>query len=261
MDREILRFTDKMFCPNCNITYPDFSTQNFSPNRAEGACENCLGIGEILQVDYNKIIDPYSPFLQAILPWRESNLGQNILKKLAQKYSMDPEKLRKELPEWFLNVVIQGDDELLRINLGEKYISMKYQGIESIIKDQYVKGMLTVDFQAMLNMKTCPSCFGSKLKKESLHAFLSLEIQKKSDLQTIKKLFKKELFIDQQGLPFASPEHPEILKVNIWDLQRAEISEIVAFLDYFKQSTRHPQNLLERILTPLMDRAKTIQEL
>jgi len=28
-------FTDKMYCPTCNITYPEFTTQHFSPNRPE----------------------------------------------------------------------------------------------------------------------------------------------------------------------------------------------------------------------------------
>lgn len=113
---KIQRFTDKMYCPNCNITYPEFSTQHFSPNRQEGACEHCLGLGEILQVDYNKVIDPQSPLLEAILPWRDSNLGQSILKKLCEKYSMDGEKRWADQPARFLNVVVEGDQELLRVN-------------------------------------------------------------------------------------------------------------------------------------------------
>jgi excinuclease UvrABC ATPase subunit len=50
---------------------------------------------------------------------------------------------------------------------------MYYKGIEEIIKDQYAKGLLTVDFQAMLDMKSCNECNGTKLKKESLNVFLS----------------------------------------------------------------------------------------
>jgi len=73
-DNPIQRFTDKMFCPNCNITYPEFTTQHFSPNRQEGACPHCHGIGEVLKVDFDKIIDPNSPLKDAILPWRDSNL-------------------------------------------------------------------------------------------------------------------------------------------------------------------------------------------
>ena len=256
----IQRFTDKMYCPNCNITYPEFTTQHFSPNRQEGACSHCLGIWEILQVDYNKVIDPASPLIDAILPWRDSNLGQWVLKKLCEKYSMDPEKKRTEQPERFLNVVIEGDQELLRINTWGKYTSIKYNGIEEIIKDQYVKGLLTVDFQAMLNMKTCPHCFGSRLKKESLHCFLTIkkqDIEKKSDFSNL----LPTLFTQQEGLPFAQPEDQDLIKFNIRDLQKIELNELINLLELYKSTSEKPINLLERILNPLLDRAKTIQEL
>ena len=256
----IQRFTDKMYCPNCNITYPEFTTQHFSPNRQEGACSHCLGIWEILQVDYNKVIDPASPLIDAILPWRDSNLGQWILKQLCEKYSMDPEKKRAEQPERFLNVVIEGDQELLRINTWGKYTSIKYNGIEEIIKDQYVKGLLTVDFQAMLNMKTCPHCFGSRLKKESLHCFLTIkkqDIEKKSDFSNL----LPTLFTQQEGLPFAQPEDQDLIKFNIRDLQKIELNELINLLELYKSTSEKPINLLERILNPLLDRAKTIQEL
>ena len=256
----IQRFTDKMYCPNCNITYPEFTTQHFSPNRQEGACSHCLGIWEILQVDYNKVIDPASPLIDAILPWRDSNLGQWVLKKLCEKYSMDPEKKRAEQPERFLNVVIEGDQELLRINTWGKYTSIKYNGIEEIIKDQYVKGLLTVDFQAMLNMKTCPHCFGSRLKKESLHCFLTIkkqDIEKKSEFSNL----LPTLFTQQEGLPFAQPEDQDLIKFNIRDLQKIELNELVNLLELYKSTSEKPINLLERILNPLLDRAKTIQEL
>ena len=256
----IQRFTDKMYCPNCNITYPEFTTQHFSPNRQEGACSHCLGIWEILQVDYNKVIDPASPLIDAILPWRDSNLGQWVLKKLCEKYSMDPEKKRAEQPERFLNVVVEGDQELLRINTWGKYTSIKYNGIEEIIKDQYVKGLLTVDFQAMLNMKTCPHCFGSRLKKESLHCFLAIkkqDIEKKSDFSNL----LPTLFTQQEGLPFAQPEDQDLIKFNIRDLQKIELNELINLLELYKSTSEKPINLLERILNPLLDRAKTIQEL
>lgn len=63
-----------MYCPDCNITYPEFTPQHFSANRQEGACALCHGIGEILQVDFDKILDPMSPYMKGILPRRDSNL-------------------------------------------------------------------------------------------------------------------------------------------------------------------------------------------
>lgn len=238
----IHRFTDKMYCPDCNITYPEFTPQHFSPNKQEGACALCHGIGEILQVDFDKILDPSSPYMKAILPRRDSNLGQSLLLKLAQKYSIDPDMLWKDLPEWFQHVILFGDDELIRVNYGGKFTSMHYKWIEDIIKDQYAKGLLTLDFQAMLDMRTCPECNGTKLKKESLHVFLTL--------QGKKSLNKANLWTFTLGD-----------KITIADLQTMPLADLVTFIELYMSCTIKDSTLVSRILTPLLDRAKTINEL
>lgn len=225
---ELVRwFTDKMYCPDCNITYPEFTPQHFSPNRQEWACPECHGIGEVLQVDLDKVIDQYSPYQKAILPWRDSTFGQMILKKLSEKYSMDNDKLWKDLPEWFQHVVINWDEELIRVNTGGKYTSMRYQWIEEILKDQYIKWLLTVDFQAMLEMKTCPLCNWHKLRRESLNVFL--------------KLWKK--------------------KYNIADLQKMTLDWLVDFFVSYRDKSKKSDILVSRITNPLVDRVETIQDL
>lgn len=230
--QELVRwFTDKMYCPDCNITYPEFTPQHFSPNRQEWACPGCHGIWEILQVDLDKVIDQYSPYHNAILPWRDSTFGQTVLKKLSEKYSMDHDKMWKDLPEWFQHVVIHGDEELIRVQAWGKYTSLKYQGIEHILKEQYMKWLLTVDFQAMLEMKACPECDAKRLRKESLNVFISV--------------WKK--------------------KYNIADLQKMSLSWLVDFFVKYKdkatKSKKSDSILVTRITNPLVDRLQTIQEL
>lgn len=61
------------------------------------------------------MIDPHSTYLQAVLPRRDSSYGQAILAKLAQKYDVDTRVIWSELPGWFLEVVLHGDDELLKV--------------------------------------------------------------------------------------------------------------------------------------------------
>ncbi len=243
----IKRFTDKMYCADCNITYPEFTPQHFSPNRQEWACSTCHGIGEILQVDFDKILDPESPYMKAILPRRDSNLGQSLLLKLAQKYSIDPDKTWKNLPERFQHVVLFWDEELIRVNYGGKYMSMYYKGIEEIIKDQYAKWLLTVDFQVMLDMKTCPECNGTKLKKESLNVFLSL----KSKAWSLKS---SKVQLEAWNLELWT-------KFNIAELQKMPLNELIAFIDLYKEHNNKDKNLVARIVNPLIDRAKTIQDL
>lgn len=244
---DIRRFTDKMYCADCNITYPEFTPQHFSPNRQEWACSTCHGIGEILQVDFDKILDPQSPYMKAILPRRDSNLGQSLLLKLAQKYSIDPDKTWKNLPERFQHVVLFWDEELIRVNYGGKYMSMYYKGIEEIIKDQYAKWLLTVDFQVMLDMKTCPECNGTKLKKESLNVFLSLKPKAKS--------------LKPSKIQFETWNLELWTKFNIAELQKMPLNELIAFIDLYKEHNNKNKNLVARIVNPLIDRAKTIQDL
>mgnify|MGYP002682247003 FL=1 len=223
----IQRFTDKMYCPDCNVTYPEFTTQHFSPNRQEWACSECHGIGEILQVDLDKVIDQYSSYSSAILPWRDSTFWQIVLGKLAEKYSIDTDKLRKDLPERFQHVVIYWDEEVIRVQTWWKYSSVKYQWIESILKEQYVKGLLTVDFQAMLNMRSCPSCNWKKLRIESLNVFISL--------------WKN--------------------KYNIADLQKFTLDHLLEFFQEYISKSKKSNLLVDRITQPLIDRLQTIQDL
>ncbi len=241
--KTIRRFTDKMYCADCNVTYPEFTPQHFSPNRQEGACPVCHGIWEILQVDFDKILDPFSPYLKAIIPRRDSNLGQGLLTKLAQKYSIGQDQLWKDLPERFQHVVLFGDEELIRIWYWGKFVSMYYKGIEEIIKDQYAKWLLTVDFQAMIDMRTCPECNGARLKKESLNVFLTISWK----VERLKgwKMGKKT----------------KEAKVNIADLQQMQLQQLVEFMELYQNNSTKDKILTNRILHPLIDRAKTIQEL
>ena len=140
---------------------------------------------------------------------------------------MDTEKLRKDLPERFQHVVIYWDEEVIRVQTWWKYSSVKYQWIESILKEQYVKGLLTVDFQAMLNMRSCPSCNWKKLRIESLNVFISL--------------WKN--------------------KYNIADLQKFTLDHLLEFFQEYVQKTKKPNLLVDRIIKPLIDRLETIQDL
>lgn len=248
-------FTDKNYDPEYNISYPEFTSRHFSPNRIEWACPHCSGLGEILQVDIEKIIDPQSTYMRAILPWRDSNYGQNILERLAQKYSIDQAAIWHELPERFRHVVLHGDQELLRVKNGEKNANISYEGIDPIIKDQFQKGMLTVDFQAMLSMEHCPECQGAKLRKESLHVFITLPTWSLSeDLLSHLNIHK---FYEQKVDDY--PDNK--IKINIAQLQHLSLNEIITVLEVFEEHSLEDEQLIDRILHPLMDRARTIGEL
>lgn len=226
-DKHFHWYTDKNFCPACSITYPDFTPQHFSSNRPEWACEKCHGLWETLQVDFDKIIDPYSNYLSAIIPWRDSKYWQNILEKLATKYAIETSQRWSEIPWWFKDVVLNWDWELLRVNVWGSFVSVYYRWIEDVLTQQYHKWILTVDFQAMLDLRPCPECNWAKLKKESLSVYINMWEE----------------------------------RFNIFDLQKLSIKNLKKVLESFLSNADKNKQLLGRILNPLLDRVWLISKL
>jgi excinuclease ABC subunit A len=253
--QNIIRYTDKYYCPQDNIKYPEFTSQHFSANREEWACDTCHGLWQQLQVDFEKVIDPYSPYLQAILPWRDSPLWQAILKKLAYAYQIREETLRKDLPDWFTVVVVQGDNEQHKLSLWWwRYMSIRYKGIEPVLTEQYNKWVLTVDFQAMLDLRPCTSCHGDKLKKESLHVLLQVP----KPLSAKEKKLSEQWSDDKQ---YKMGEDPRFTLYNIAQLQKMPVNELTTVIDTYQKATQQAQVLVQRITKPFLDRAKTIEQL
>ena len=251
-NEEIIWYTDKYYCANCNIQYPEFTSQHFSANRQEGACERCHGIGEILQADFDKILDPFSVYLQAVLPWRDSNYGQAILKKLAQKYDIKENTTWKDLPDRFRSVVIEWDDEMIRVSTGGgKFVSLYYKGIEDVLTAQYNKGVLTVDFQAMLDVKACPICEGARLKRESLSVYIEVSPSPTTLPDPLPPLPKGEGIRGE----------PAWWRYNIYELQSMPIGELMEVMQTWVKVTDKPVELVTRITKPLLDRAEMITNL
>jgi len=170
----IQRFTDKVFCPKCNITYPEFTTQYFSSNRTEWACTMCHGLGEMLDLQLNQIIDPSQPFLKAVIPRQNNTLGQQILSKFASKYEIDHNKVRHTLPDRFTQVILKGDKELMKVGAMGKRHSFYYNGIVDMLTNQYNKGVLGTEFQSLFWTKSCDLCHGDRLRQESLNVKLEI---------------------------------------------------------------------------------------
>ena len=167
-------FTDKVFCPKCNITYPEFTTQHFSANRTEWACPTCHGLWEVLDIQLDQVIDPQQPYLTSIIPRQNNTLGQQILSKFAAKYDIDHTKLRHTLPSWFQEIIIHGDKELMKVGAMWRRHSFYYHGIIDMLTNQYNKGVLGTEFQSLFGTKACGKCHGARLRPESLSVKINI---------------------------------------------------------------------------------------
>ena len=53
---DIHLYSEKQYCPKCDVSFDEINPQNFSFNSPTGACTNCNGLGTLVSVDPNKMI-------------------------------------------------------------------------------------------------------------------------------------------------------------------------------------------------------------
>ena len=102
-----LRYTKHYQCENCGFTLKSVTAKNFSFNSPDGACQRCSGLGNVFQVDLEKVIPNKALSVNegAIMPWsraggRANGASQHaqILGALAKKYKFSLKVPVKKIP-------------------------------------------------------------------------------------------------------------------------------------------------------------------
>jgi len=99
MQKEEHLFSEKFACPWCNISLSEIEPRIFSFNSPHGACSECTGIGHLLKVDPDLIINSNLSISEgAIIPFSKLILADTwygrIVAKAAGEIGID---LRKPL--------------------------------------------------------------------------------------------------------------------------------------------------------------------
>jgi excinuclease ABC subunit A len=179
-DNNVAYFSKYLMDPISGISYDEPQPNTFSFNSPYGACEKCNGLGYIFEIDEASVIpNPKLSILNGGLAplgeYRETWIFQ-VLKSLAKKYefslSVPIEKLDKE----HLEIILNGSNEMLTVAVEyNKWNVQSYQisfdGIIRMLEEQQERrgdeGM--DDMENYRVLRTCPTCEGARLKKESLH--------------------------------------------------------------------------------------------
>ena len=181
IDGEDHLFSENFACVDCGISYEEIAPRMFSFNSPFGACPNCNGLGTVREIDQQLIVPNEKLTLNqgAIEPWGEGREGWYFtnLKSLAEYYKFDLDVPWKKLDKNFQNIVLYGTDEEIKM----KYTSAsrkvtaeflhQYEGIVPNLQRRYKQtnsAYIREWIEGYMNMKTCDSCGGSRLKKDSL---------------------------------------------------------------------------------------------
>ncbi|HSO78489.1 MAG TPA: excinuclease ABC subunit UvrA, partial [Bacteroidales bacterium] len=172
-----------LMCPTTGISYNEPAPHTFSFNSPQGACQHCNGLGTVNQIDINKIIpnpdlsikkggiQPLGPYRNVLIFWQ--------LEAIASKYRFTLNTPVKDIPEDGLNVILYGAEETFKLENTPLGFSTNYflsfEGVINYIAN-HLNGSSAKDDEKWTDQYiqkiACPSCNGTRLKKESLHFFI-----------------------------------------------------------------------------------------
>jgi excinuclease ABC subunit A len=176
---EIL-FSEKYACPECGISMPELAPRNFSFNSPYGACADCDGLGTRMYFDENLVVPDRELSVRegAIAPWsgRSSVYHYQMLDALSQHYGFDLNSPFNQLPKEIQTVLLYGSGkEMIRFYLDKEgrrfFYSRPFEGILKQLDRRYKEtnsNAVRMDLSRYINLQECPTCHGSRLKKESL---------------------------------------------------------------------------------------------
>jgi len=174
-------FSAKFACPLCDYSLEELEPRIFSFNNPMGACPECDGIGNINFFDPKRVVAfPHLSLASgAIKGWDKRNQFYfQLLQSLSEHYQFDLETAFEELPEKIQNIILNGSgsEQINFSYINERgQINKKmhsFEGILNNLKRRYHEtdsGTVRDELAKYLNMQSCPSCEGSRLRIEARH--------------------------------------------------------------------------------------------
>ena len=156
-------FGSEFRCENCQIDYPAPEPRLYSFNSPLGACPECEGFGNIIDIDMELVVPDPAKTLQegAIAPWNTPAYAHELteLLALAGDYGLRVDVPYRDLTEPERRIVIDGVAER---NFGGLV------GFFAWLERRKYKMHLRVFLSRWRSYRPCPACGGSRLRPEAL---------------------------------------------------------------------------------------------
>lgn len=173
-------FSRHLMCPTTGISYAKPEPNNFSFNSPKGACDTCNGLGSINEINLHKIIP--NPDLSikngglAPIGTEKKSWIFSQLEIIAQKYEFTLATPIKNIPQEAMDIILYGGKESFSVVSKVAGITKNYkidfEGVSNFIKDQFDESptaSIKRWAKEFMDEIDCPSCHGTRLKKEALH--------------------------------------------------------------------------------------------
>lgn len=210
-------FSERFACPVDNVQLPEIEPRMFSFNSPHGACTRCSGLGIILQVNQDLLINPRLTIDEGgILPYNRAFAQTTWFTRVIQKVARD-NGINTKVP---LGTLTASQKKILLLGTGDKeykvegknrfgewtHIRETFRGIVADLEERYHASQsewTKFEIEKYMQEKVCPACLGARLKKEAL----GIVISKKSIFEVCSlPIDQTFLFIDSLENSFTSRE-------------------------------------------------------
>jgi excinuclease ABC subunit A len=180
---EVFMFSRHLMCLESGISYEEPSPNTFSFNSPYGACNTCSGLGVTYEVSRKVILpdEKISISRGGILPIGEhrDNFIFRELNLIAKKFKFSLVDPISKIPDEALNYILYGDSEevsfdeedLVIEDYDDRWYTLSKGGLVGLLKRCFrftTSESIRSWAEGFMEQHTCPSCNGTRLKKESL---------------------------------------------------------------------------------------------
>ncbi len=180
-------FSERFACPVDNISLPEIEPRTFSFNSPHGACPTCAGLGKILKVAPELVFSEEISIMEGgVLPFstmfEHDTWYSRLILKVCSEVAIDARKPIQNLSKTEREIILYGtgnkeykvDGENKQGRLTAVWWS--FRGIVNELERRYLESQsdwVREEIKKYMREKVCPTCEGTRLKKEALAITIS----------------------------------------------------------------------------------------
>ena len=211
-----LEFSQSYACEEHGISFGELEPRMFSFNNPAGACDFCLGIGELNKISVDKMIPDRSLSLAegaiAVNGFKtldEESWNGPLFTAVGERCGFTLDMPLRDFSENAMKALLYGTGnelyDILRFFGGQEYHQkVKFDGLVKMVEQRMAQGMNVDYYEQFVEQSVYPKCHGSRLSANSasvtvgelnIHEFCCLPIQKALDFVEKLKLTDSEKLI------------------------------------------------------------------
>ncbi len=175
-------FSERFACPVDNIALSEIEPRLFSFNSPHGACPKCTGLGVLLEIDPEAIMNPILSIEEGgILPW--SKLGSSetwftrLIEAVGKEYGFTLSTRLGNISEEAKKALLYGaGSKQFRVEGKNRegrwtHFYSTFKGLVEYLKERYAateSDWVKQEIEKYMVREVCPKCKGARLKDEAL---------------------------------------------------------------------------------------------